>query len=68
MVNYNQFEMLLTGIGISSAIGQGKVDFASSLMQGQQVFGVMKRPGRQKGSAFIGAEIQALHYPERFSN
>lgn len=63
----NQSELGITGVGITSAIGQGKVAFSSALMKGQHTFGVMQRPGRQDGTAFIGAEISSLHYPECFS-
>jgi len=68
MKNHNQSELLITGIGITSAIGQGKTAFTSALMQGQHAFGVMQRPGRQKGTLFLGAEIQTLsseHLPKR---
>lgn len=68
MKNYTQSELVITGIGITSAIGQGKTDFLSALMLGQHAFTVMQRPGRQKsGSAFLGAEIPRLSYPEKFS-
>jgi malonyl-ACP decarboxylase len=65
--NYNQSELVVTGIGITSAIGQGKTAFASALFQGQHAFGVMQRPGRQKGTSFLGAEISSLSYLERIS-
>lgn len=72
MQNCNQAELLITGIGITSAIGQGKAAFSSALMAGRHAFGVMQRPGRQYGtppgkSAFLGAEIPALIYPESLS-
>jgi len=72
MQNCNQAELLITGIGVTSAIGQGKTAFSSALMAGQHAFGVMQRPGRQYGtppgaSAFLGAEIPALIYPESLS-
>lgn len=67
MKNYSQSELVITGIGITSSIGQGKKDFSSALIQGQHAFDVMKRPGRQKETAFIGAEIPALSYPECIS-
>lgn len=65
--NYNLSELLITGIGVTSAIGQGKTAFTSALMHGQHAFGVMQRPGRQKGTAFLGAEIPILSYPESLS-
>lgn len=67
MRNHNQSELLITGLGITSAIGQGKTAFSSALMQGQHAFGVMQRPGRQKGTSFIGAEISSLSPHERLS-
>lgn len=60
-------ELVITGLGVISAIGQGKAAFTSALMEGRQAFGVMNRPGRQKGTSFLGAEIAALSYPERLS-
>jgi malonyl-ACP decarboxylase len=65
--NHRQSELLITGIGITSAIGQGKTAFTSALMRGQHAFGVMQRPGRQKGTSFLGAEISSLSYTERLS-
>lgn len=67
MKNYNQPELQITGVGITSAIGQGKTVFTQALLQGKHAFRVMERPGRQKGTAFLGAEISALSYPECFS-
>jgi len=68
MSNSRQTEILVTGIGVTSAIGQGKAAFTSALMAGQQAFGIMQRPGRQyEGSRFLGAEIPALAYPEQLS-
>ncbi|MEC2199940.1 beta-ketoacyl synthase N-terminal-like domain-containing protein [Bacillus subtilis] len=57
-------ELVITGIGVLSAIGQGKADFSSSLLEGKHSFGQMKRPGRQKEIAFIGAEIEELIYQD----
>ncbi len=65
--NRSQSELLITGIGITSAIGQGKAAFTSALMGGQHAFGVMQHPGRQKGTSFLGAEISSLSYPEGLS-
>ncbi|MBL8149747.1 MAG: polyketide beta-ketoacyl:ACP synthase [Blastocatellia bacterium] len=49
---------LITGIGITTAIGQGKDSFVESLLAGKDSFGIMQRQGRQKaGLSFIGAEI-----------
>jgi malonyl-ACP decarboxylase len=67
MKNPKPSELLITGLGITSAIGQGKRAFAGALLQGRQVFGVMQRPCRQKGTAFLGAEIPSLFLPDRLS-
>ncbi|GER89931.1 polyketide biosynthesis malonyl-ACP decarboxylase PksF [Dictyobacter vulcani] len=67
MRNYNQPDVLITGLGVTSSIGQGKANFSSALLAGQHTFGVMQRPGRQKETRFIGAEIPVLSYPEYLS-
>ncbi|HEY1529130.1 MAG TPA: beta-ketoacyl synthase N-terminal-like domain-containing protein [Candidatus Angelobacter sp.] len=54
---------VITGIGVISAIGQGKSEFASALLEGKTAFSVMQRPGRQRGSAFLGAEIGEIAFP-----
>lgn len=65
--NHNRPELVITGIGITSAIGQGKTAFSSALLEGRHAFGVMQRPGRQNGSSLLGAEIPSLPQPEGFS-
>jgi len=67
MKNYSQNKLVITGIGITSAIGQGKTAFTPALLQGQSSFGIMKREGRQKNTSFIGAEISELCIPESIS-
>ncbi|MEC0613512.1 beta-ketoacyl synthase N-terminal-like domain-containing protein, partial [Bacillus inaquosorum] len=67
MTKCNLSEVVVTGVGVTAAIGQGKEAFASSLLSGRHAFGVMERPGRQKDSRFIGAEIASLSYPDRLS-
>jgi len=62
-----QPETIITGIGVTSAVGQGREAFARGLFNGSQAFGVMRRPGRQKESSFLGAEIPSLAYPEGIS-
>jgi malonyl-ACP decarboxylase len=58
-------EPVITGIGITTPIGQGKEDVQRALLDGDNAFRVMQRPGRQKDdSTFIGAEIDALRLPE----
>jgi malonyl-ACP decarboxylase len=66
MENYRQSEFVITGIGITSAIGQGKEKFTPALLAGESAFGIMKRPGRQNGTSFIGSEIDGLHGTETF--
>lgn len=66
--------IVVSGLGVTSAIGQGKREFASALLEGRNHFGVMRRPGRQRppsvdetgeqSSAFLGAEIADLAMPE----
>lgn len=57
--------MLITGIGITTAIGQGKAAVSEGLLMGKQAFRFMQRPGRQyDGSHFMGAEIHSLDYPD----
>jgi len=67
MRNYSHHEPLITGLGITTAFGQGKTAFAQALMQGRHAFGVMQRPGRQNGTLFLGAEIPPLVFPEYLS-
>jgi malonyl-ACP decarboxylase len=56
-------EAVITGMGVISAIGRGKAEFASALIEGQAAFGVMRRPGRQRDSAYLGAEIHEMAFP-----
>lgn len=53
--------IVITGLGVISSLGNGKDQFFKNLLQGNSVFSVMQRVGRQKESAFVGAEITALH-------
>ena len=55
--------LVITGLGVVSAIGQGRDAFAAALFEGRHAFGVMQREGRQRDSAFLGAEIPALRLP-----
>lgn len=63
--------IVVTGLGVTSAVGQGKAQFASALLKGEHRFDVMQRPGRQRpdlaaqaARPFLGAEISALSLPE----
>lgn len=70
MKNYRETEIIVTGLGVTSAVGQGKSEFQTALLQGAHAFGVMSRAGRQRPDSqnhpvrFIGAEIPALTLPE----
>jgi malonyl-ACP decarboxylase len=66
----DRIDIAVSGVGVTSAIGQGQGAFLSALMQGQHAFGVMSRPGRQlpqasstQAAAFLGAEIASLAMP-----
>jgi malonyl-ACP decarboxylase len=60
--------LVVSGIGITSAIGQGADAFAAALFAGETRFDVMRRPGRacadEHGEmSFIGAEIGDFRQP-----
>lgn len=65
--NHAPPELFITGLGVLTALGQGKAAFFDGLLQGRHGFAVMQRPGRQKESAFLGAELPALSYPKRLA-
>lgn len=64
-------ELAISGVGVTSAIGQGQAAFLDALLEGRHRFDVMRRPGRQRASqpeaqpatAFLGAEIAQLAMP-----
>ncbi|WKD49173.1 beta-ketoacyl synthase N-terminal-like domain-containing protein [Microbulbifer spongiae] len=65
----------VTGIGITTSIGQGREEFTQSLFAGMHKFSVLKREGRQLPddlehdfAPFIGAEISELRYPDDLSS
>jgi len=60
-------KIVVTGIGVTSAIGQGKEAFFDNLISGKHTFDVLKREGRQKETSFLGAEMEELVFPEKFS-
>lgn len=69
MQSPDRSDLVISGIGVSSAIGQGQAAFASALLEGRHRFDTMRRPGRQRPSpeqpsSFIGAEIANLAVPE----
>ncbi len=75
MKNCKETDIVISGIGVTSSIGQGQKEFTDGLLAGQHNFNIMQRPGRQssaftneKGeklaaSKFIGAEIPTLIMP-----
>jgi malonyl-ACP decarboxylase len=56
-------ELAVTGVGVVSAIGQGTAAFAEGLLRGDAAFDAMRRPGRQNGTNYIGAEMADLKLP-----
>lgn len=71
----SHFDIGISGVGVTAAIGQGKAEFVSALLEGRHRFDVMRRPGRQRPArneiaeseptfGFLGAEISALSIPE----
>jgi malonyl-ACP decarboxylase len=58
-------EFAITGVGVTSAIGQGRREFTAGLLSGKHAFAVMRRPGRQHGTSFLGAEIDSLPEPRQ---
>lgn len=60
MTHFTPEGIVVTGIGVTSAIGQGRQEFEAALMAGRHAFRVMQRAGRQRDSAFIGAELPPL--------
>jgi malonyl-ACP decarboxylase len=57
-------ELVISGMGVITPIGQDKAAFAAALLKGEHEFAVMQRPGRQRASAFLGAEIGDIAFPE----
>ncbi len=62
-------EIVVSGLGVTTAIGQGKARFIAALLEGVGRFHTMQRPGRQypagtdAASQFLGAEIDSLEIP-----
>lgn len=68
MQSCNSPELVISAVGVTSAIGQGKTDFSGALLAGRHAFGPLRRSGRSVGDAvFIGAEIAELRLPERLT-
>jgi malonyl-ACP decarboxylase len=65
MESCNTPEVVISGVGVVSAVGQGQTAFTTALLEGRHNFGVMRRPGRQwNGSSFLGAEVGDLTLPK----
>lgn len=68
-------DVCVSGLGITSAIGQGRAEFTAALRDGRHNFGIMQRAGRQApatsangsntehATAFLGAELRGLTLP-----
>ncbi len=67
MRNSSKLEPVITGVGVTSAIGQNQGNFIRALLDSESSFGVMQRPGRQRDSAFLGAEIASLQIPDEIA-
>jgi malonyl-ACP decarboxylase len=69
--NENQ-DLIISGVGITTPIGQGAVQVTESMLSGLHNFSIMNREGRQfidkkgKKSSFLGAEISKLILPEEY--
>jgi malonyl-ACP decarboxylase len=68
MRNAEAPDIVVSGIGVTSAIGQGQAAFTRALLDGRHRFDQLRRPGRQipgadEGPPFIGAEIDGLAVP-----
>jgi malonyl-ACP decarboxylase len=60
-------ELVMTGLGVTTPIGIGRESFVQGLFEGRHAFGLMRRPGRQKDTAFMGAELPELERPAHVS-
>jgi malonyl-ACP decarboxylase len=56
-------EIVVTGVGVVSAIGQGQAAFSDALLAGTSAFGFLQRPGRAGTVPCIGAEIPDITPP-----
>ena len=62
------YKAAITGVGVTTALGQGKGPFAAGLRAAPNVFRMMTKQGRQaEGTQFIGAEIDEIKVPDSVS-
>lgn len=72
MPDYRSTEPVISGVGVTAAIGHGKDAFLSALLAGRHKFDVMRRHGRQwtpapgggeemrnASTSYLGAELEA---------
>ncbi len=67
MKNISLPKILITGVGVTTAIGQGKVNFLEAILAGKNAFAELNRPGRRIPDAnprLIGCEIENLVIPK----
>jgi malonyl-ACP decarboxylase len=64
MKNFMHKNIVISGVGVTTAFGQGQRKLSSALMEAGNAFGIMQRPGRQNGTSFIGAEMPDLVIPD----
>lgn len=67
MKNCNPTDPFITGMGVTTAVGQGRKAFLSALLEGRHAFGTLKREGREGKGDFLGAEIPSIERPETIS-
>ncbi|HEV2370651.1 MAG TPA: beta-ketoacyl synthase N-terminal-like domain-containing protein [Streptosporangiaceae bacterium] len=55
-------ELVLTGCGVLTAVGQGTAAMSAALLRGDHAFGVLSRPGRGDRE-YVGAEVPDITVP-----
>lgn len=68
MKNPSEHRLVISGVGVTTAVGVGKAAFAQALREGRSAFGRLTRPGRifhapDGEITFIGAEIDESMLP-----
>jgi malonyl-ACP decarboxylase len=59
MTSSTPSDLCITGLGVTSNIGQGQEAFTAALLRGEHAFGTLMRPGRQSPAQLVGAEISS---------